>query len=159
MLQNNIQAIEFTVSDHTNTPVSLSQFKGQNVVLFFYPKDNTPGCTVESQDFSTLKSEFDKLNTVILGVSKDSVQSHQNFCKKQNLTVSLLSDPDMKIIEPYGVWQEKKNYGKTYMGIVRTTVLIDTKGIIRKVWKNVRVKGHAAAVLKEVTKLQEVSAK
>ncbi len=159
MLTENSQAIDFNSIDQTNKPVTLSQYKGHNIVLFFYPKDNTPGCTVESQDFSTLKSEFDKLNTVILGISKDSVQSHQNFCKKQNLTVNLLSDPDMTIIEPYGVWQEKKNYGKTYMGIVRTTVLIDGEGIVKKVWKNVKVKGHAAAVLKEVTKLQEVSAK
>tara|TARA_B100001758_G_C18312298_1_gene558521 strand:+ start:548 stop:1030 length:483 start_codon:yes stop_codon:yes gene_type:complete len=157
MLTENSQAIDFNSIDQTNKPVTLSQYKGHNIVLFFYPKDNTPGCTVESQDFSTLKSEFDKLNTVILGISKDSVQSHQNFCKKQNLTVNLLSDPDMTIIEPYGVWQEKKNYGKTYMGIVRTTVLIDGEGIVKKVWKNVKVKGHAAAVLKEVTQLQEKS--
>ena len=147
------KAPEFTLNDHTNAPVSLSQFSGQNVVLFFYPKDNTPGCTLESQDFSALKEEFLVHNTVVYGVSKDSVQSHQNFCEKQNLTVPLLSDPEMTIIASYGVWQEKKNYGKTYMGIVRTTILIDGDGMLRKMWKNVTVKGHAQSVLQVVKDL------
>ena len=157
MTQTTEKAPPFTAIDQNNKEVSLNQYKGQNVVLFFYPKDNTPGCTLEAKDFTALQPEFEALNTVVIGVSKDSVSSHQNFCQKQDITLTLLSDPDMKLIEPYGVWQEKKNYGKTYMGIVRTTVLINQNGEIEKRWNNVRVKGHAAAVLKEVTQLQEKS--
>ena len=130
-----------------------SDFKDKHVVLYFYPKDNTPGCTIEAKEFSEKKSVFESLDTVILGVSKDSESSHQRFCEKQGLEITLLSDPDMSIIQPYGVWQEKKNYGKTYMGIVRTTYLIHKEGYVVKSWKHVKVKGHVGAVLDEVKAL------
>jgi peroxiredoxin Q/BCP len=150
MKKENEKAPEFTAIDQTNTSICLSQFAGQNVVLYFYPKDNTPGCTVEANAFSQLNDAFKHHNTVVIGVSKDTIQSHQTFCQSQKLRITLLSDPDMTLIEPYGIWQEKKNYGKTYMGIVRSTFLIDGQGIIKKVWKNVKVKGHAETVLKTV---------
>jgi thioredoxin-dependent peroxiredoxin len=142
---------QFSVLDQSSTTVSLEQFKGKKVLLYFYPKDNTSGCTIEATDFTKKKSEFDSKNVVILGVSKDSVKSHANFCKKQNLNITLLSDPDHLILEPYGVWQEKKNYGKTYMGIVRTTFLLDEKGIIKTIWNNVKAKGHVDQVLQELS--------
>lgn len=151
MLKPGDVAPEFTATDETGKQVTLSQFKGKKVVLFFYPKDDTPGCTKESVGFSEHLAQFNDHNTQILGVSKDSVESHASFCNKYTLKVTLLSDPEMNIIEPYGVWQEKKNYGKTYMGIVRTSYLIDEKGYVQRVWKNVKVDGHVTAVLKEVT--------
>ena len=128
----------------------LSDYVGRNLVVFFYPKDSTPGCTLESQGFSAQKEVFQRLNTEILGVSKDSVASHQRFCQKSELSVDLLSDPEGAMTEAYGVWQEKKNYGKTYMGIVRSTFLIDSKGILQQVWSPVRVKGHVDDVLRAV---------
>jgi peroxiredoxin Q/BCP len=151
MLEVGDKAPEFSVLNQIGETVSLSQFKGKKVALYFYPKDDTPGCTIEAIAFTKLKAQFEAANTVILGVSKDSVESHQHFCTKYDLTVQLLSDNDMAIIEPYGVWQEKKNYGKTYMGISRTTYLIDEDGKIAKVWKNVKAEGHAEAVYKVVS--------
>jgi len=151
MLEVGDKAPEFSVLNQIGETVSLSHFKGKKVVLYFYPKDDTPGCTTEAIAFTKLKAQFEAANTVILGVSKDSVESHQHFCTKYDLTVQLLSDNDMAIIEPYGVWQEKKNYGKTYMGISRTTYLIDEDGKIAKVWKNVKAEGHAEAVYKVVS--------
>lgn len=122
------------------------------VLLFVYPKDNTPGCTTESKDFSALESEFLALGIRVIGVSPDSVASHQKFIQLQDLSVLLLSDPEKKLIEPLGAWGEKKNYGKTYMGIIRSTFLIDIKTqIIEKEWRNVRAKGHAERVLKELS--------
>ncbi len=147
MLETGQTAASFTLNDQNGMPVSLSQFKGKKVVLYFYPKDDTPGCTVEAIDFTAKAAEFQQKNTVVLGISKDSVASHQKFCEKHRLGISLLSDPDGTVLEAYGVWQEKKNYGKTYMGIVRSTFLIDETGIIQKGWKNVKVEGHAQAVL------------
>ena len=147
MLALKDSAPSFELYDQDNNVVTLDQFKGQYVVLYFYPKDNTPGCTREAIAFSALKSDFEALNTVILGVSKDSVKSHQNFCKKQGLSITLLSDESTHMIQDYAVWQEKKNYGKTYMGIVRTSFLIDPDGKILKIWEKVKVDGHAEAVL------------
>lgn len=152
MLAEGQHAPDFTLNNEGGKSVSLSGLKGKKVVVYFYPKDNTPGCTIEAKEFSDRAGEFDKNNTVVLGISKDSVQSHQQFCSDHALKVTLLSDPDMKAIEPYGVWQEKTNYGRKYMGIARTTYLIDEKGIIRKVWKNVTAPGHAQKVLEEVKK-------
>jgi peroxiredoxin Q/BCP len=139
-------APEFTLFDQSNTPVSLSQFKGKWVVIYFYPKDDTPGCTREGIGFSERKEAFEAKNAVILGVSKDSTSSHLAFCQKYNLAITLLSDPDTHMIAAYDAWKEKSNYGKTYMGIVRTTVLIDPDGVISKQWNNVRVDGHVDAV-------------
>ena len=132
-------------SDGAGT-ISLSKLKGKNVVLYFYPKDDTPGCTVEAKDFGALSKDFEKANTVIIGVSKDSVQSHDKFKQKYCLPFALASD-NASICEDYGVWTEKSMYGKTYMGIERTTFLIDAKGIIRNIWRKVKVDNHAKEVL------------
>lgn len=140
----------FTLKDQSGNSVSLADFKGKWVVLFFYPKDDTPGCTLESISFSEKKVEFLKKNTEILGISKDSVESHIAFCNKYNLSVTLLSDPDNTTISDYGVWKEKSNYGKKYMGIVRTTVLINPEGHIYKQWNNVKVDGHVDDVLNAI---------
>lgn len=127
--------------------LSLKDLKGKKVVLYFYPKDMTPGCTTEAEGFRDALKDFTKLGAEIVGVSKDSVKRHDNFKAKYDLPFSLISDEDGTICEAYGVWQEKKNYGKTYMGIVRTTFLIDEKGKVAEVWRNLRVKGHVDKVL------------
>ena len=127
--------------------LSLKDLKGKKVVLYFYPKDATPGCTTEAQGFRDALDDFAKLGTEIVGVSKDSVKRHDNFKAKYELPFALISDEDGVICEAYGVWQEKKNYGKTYMGIVRTTFLIDENGKVAEIWRNLRVKGHVDKVL------------
>lgn len=127
--------------------ISLADFKGRNMVLYFYPKDMTPGCTKEAIAFSELAGAFEAANTVVIGVSKDSVARHDKFKAKYGLTVRLGSDEDARVIEDYGVWVEKKLYGRTYMGIERASFLIDGQGVIRQVWRKVRVKGHAEDVL------------
>lgn len=144
----------FTLKDQNGEKVQLSKFKGEkNVILFAYPKAMTPGCTVESKDFSCMVKDFGKLDVQLLGISADSVERQKKFEEKESLTVPLLSDEDHKVMEKYGIWGEKKNYGKVYEGIIRTTVLIDKKGKVRKIWKNVRAKGHAERVLKEATEI------
>ena len=125
--------------------------KGKNVVLYFYPKDDTPGCTKQAIGFSELIDEFDAAGAIVVGVSKDTVAKHDKFRDKHELKVTLVSDEDGALCEAYGVWQEKKNYGKTYMGIVRTTFLIDEKGKIAQIWPKVRVAGHVEAVLEALT--------
>ena len=127
--------------------VSLESLKGKNVVIFFYPKADTPGCTKESMDFSRLKPAFEKANTAVVGVSADAVAAQDKFKAKHALTVPLASDPGREMIERYGVWVQKSMYGKTFMGIERATFLVDGGGVIRKVWRNVKVEGHAEAVL------------
>jgi thioredoxin-dependent peroxiredoxin len=127
--------------------LSLKDFKGKNLVVYFYPKADTPGCTKESIDFSRLRNEFLKSNTEILGVSGDPVTAQDKFKKKHNLKVSLLSDETHKMLDAYGVWGKKSMYGKTFMGIVRTTVLIGPDGRIARIWPKVKVEGHAAEVL------------
>jgi len=133
--------------------ISLNDFKGKNVVLYFYPKDNTPGCTIEAIDFTKEKSKFSKLNTVILGVSKDDLKSHEKFCIKQKLAIDLISDEDLKIHKAYGVWGRKKFMGREFMGAIRSTFLIDSKGKLASIWNNVSVKGHVDEVLEAVKKL------
>lgn len=128
--------------------VKVSDFKGQKLVMFFYPKDNTPGCTTEAKDFTALKSQFDKAGAALLGVSKDSAKKHQNFIAKHDLTTPLATDAEEGgLSDELGIWTEKKNYGRTYMGMVRTTYLVDAKGKIARVWNKVRVKGHVEEVL------------
>ncbi len=128
--------------------VKVSDYAGQKLVLFFYPKDNTPGCTTEAKDFTALKPEFDKAGVALLGVSKDSARKHQNFIAKHDLKTPLATDAeDNGLSDQIGIWTEKKNYGRTYMGMVRTTYLIDADGKIARVWNKVRVKGHAEEVL------------
>ncbi len=146
-------APEFTLPNQDGAEVSLSDYKGKKVVLYFYPRDNTPGCTTEANDFKDKIEKFSALNTVVLGVSKDSVKSHTNFSCKYELPFDLISDPDLEAIKAYGVWQLKKMYGKESMGIVRSTFLIDEEGVLRETWSKVRVKGHVDAVLEKITSL------
>lgn len=127
--------------------VSLSAFKGKTVVLFFYPKDDTPGCTTENIEFSAAKPDFDAAGAVLVGVSKDSATKHGKFRAKHGLTVELGSDADSDVIERYGAWVQKSLYGREYMGIDRSTWLIDREGVIRAIWRKAKVKGHAAQVL------------
>ena len=130
------------------SPISVSDFKGRKLVLFFYPKDDTPGCTTENKDFSALAPEFEKAGTALLGVSKDPPKKHQRFIEKHQLTVPLASDAETGgLSDALGIWTEKQNYGRTYLGMVRTTYLIDADGKIAQVWDKVRVKDHAAQVL------------
>lgn len=153
MLDIGQKAPHFNLPDETGTEVSLSDYKGKNVVLYFYPKDNTPGCTKESIGFSQLKDEFEKLNTVIIGASKDSVKKHQNFIEKQNLTIKLIADEEGTLCDDYTVWVKKKLYGREYMGIERATFLIDKNGVIKNIWRNVKVDGHVEEVLATVKSL------
>jgi peroxiredoxin Q/BCP len=133
--------------------VSLPALKGKTVVLYFYPKDDTPGCTNEGKDFSALKPQFDKAGAVVIGASKDSVKAHARFRAKYDLTVELGSDPEAKTIEAYESWVQKSLYGREYMGIDRSTFVIDGQGVIRALWRKVKVAGHAEAVLKAVQAL------
>lgn len=130
MLEVGTKAPDFTLPDQDGVEHSLSDYRGKKVILYFYPKDNTAGCTKQACGFAELYPQIREKDAVVLGVSKDSVASHKRFQEKSNLPFTLLSDPDHRVIEEYGVWQEKKNYGKTYMGIVRTTYLIDEEGTI-----------------------------
>jgi len=149
MLEEGQKAPDFLLPSTANREISLEEFKGKKIVLYFYPKDDTPGCSIEARDFQTLKDEFEKNNTVILGISKDSVNSHNKFIKKKCLSFILLSDELADTCKAYGVFGEKSMYGKKYIGINRTTFLIDENGVIEKIWKNVSVTGHAAEVLKQ----------
>jgi len=134
--------------------IRLSDFKGKNIVLYFYPKDSTPGCTLEGQDFRDNKRKFSARNTVILGVSRDSIKSHENFKSKQFFSFDLLSDPDEKLCKQFDVIKEKNMYGKKVIGIERSTFLIDENGILVKEWRKVKVKGHVGEVLEEIKKLK-----
>jgi len=131
----------------------LSKLKGKKVVLYFYPKDSTPGCTTEGGDFRDLKKKFDKENTIIFGLSRESIKSHENFKEKQNFNFELISDPDEKICKQYDVIKEKSMYGRKYMGIDRSTFLINEKGNLVKEWRKVKVTGHAAEVLEAAKKI------
>lgn len=149
-LKEGDRAPAFSLLSDTGETVSLRDFKGRDVVLFFYPKDATPGCTTEACDFRDSLARFSKLKVAVLGVSKDSVESHRKFKEKQGLNFPLLSDTDGKACEAYGVWQEKSLYGRKFMGIVRTTLVIGGDGRIRKVFPKVKVGGHVAAVLEDL---------
>ena len=148
MLKIGDQAPVFTGIDDQGKKVELKNFCGKKVILYFYPKDNTPGCTQESCDFRDVVSRLKKKDTVVLGVSPDSVASHQKFKVKFSLPFPLISDEDHKIAMAYGIWQEKSMYGKKYMGIVRSTFVIDGNGLIFQAYEKVKVKGHVDAVLK-----------
>jgi len=143
----NQKAPDFTLHNEKGEPVSLSDFRGKKVILYFYPKDMTPGCTTEACDFRDHHESFAELNAVILGVSGDSAERHQKFIEKYDLPFSLLVDENHEVCEKYGVWVLKKNYGKEYMGIERSTFLIDENGIVIKEWRKVRVKNHIEEVL------------
>jgi peroxiredoxin Q/BCP len=144
------KAPSFRLPAHTGDVVALSELAGSIVVLYFYPRDNTPGCTVEANGFQAALPKLRRLGAVVLGVSKDSVASHQKFAGKLRLSFPLLSDPDGKVIERYGAWGEKVLYGKRSMGIIRSTVVIDKAGKVAEVFSPVKVKGHADAVVEVV---------
>lgn len=148
-------APDFTLPSDSGEPVRLSQFRGSPVVLYFYPKDGTPGCTREACAFRDLKQELVKLGAVILGVSPDGVESHKKFREKFNLNFPLLADVDHSVAEAYGAWREKTRFGKKSMGIQRSTFLIDANGVVRKVWKNVQVDGHDDQVLEALKALTQ----
>jgi len=144
---------EFSLKDADGNQINSRDFIGKWLVLYFYPRDNTPGCTKEAVDFSNYLEDFRKYNCQIVGVSPDTEEKHANFKEKHNLKVILLSDPEHSILEKFGVWQLKKNYGKENWGVVRSTFLIDPNGIIKKVWENVRVKDHVLEVLESLKEL------
>jgi len=149
-LQVGDKAPDFTIPIGGGVDLSLSDLKGKYIILYFYPKDDTPGCTIEAQDFNRLKPEFEKLKTAIIGVSKDSLGSHDKFKEKYCLNFDLASDIDADTCEKYGVWIEKSMYGKKYMGINRATFLIDFEGKIAHIWPKVSAEGHAQEVLDTV---------
>lgn len=141
------EAPNFTLQADDEGTVSLKDYRGKKVVLYFYPKDGTPGCTREAIEFRDIAKEFESEGAVILGVSKDSIKSHQKFKQKYELPFTLLSDPEGKVLDLYGVWKKKNLYGRTFMGTERTTFLIDEKGIVKKVYRKVKAKGHAKVCL------------
>jgi len=151
MIKVGDQPEDVVLQDQTGAEVSLASFRGAPLVLFFYPKASTPGCTTEACAFRDLAAEFGEKGVQILGMSADTVRRQSNFATKHELPYPLLADVDHKVLEPWGIWAEKKNYGRTYMGIIRTTVLLNAEGVVTKVWSPVRVKGHVDAVLAEVT--------
>ena len=146
-------APDFCLSDPERGEICLSDQRGKWVILYFYPKDNTSGCTLEALEFTTAENEFKEKNAVILAASPDSLRSHTNFGEKHSLTINLLSDTEKKMLKEYGVWQLKKMYGREYMGVVRSTFIIDPDGKIAHFWPKVKVKGHVDAV---ITKLEEL---
>lgn len=150
MLDIGTKAPDFTLTDKSGKEISLSDFLGKKVVLYFYPKDNTPGCTRQACAFSGLYKQFKEKNIEVIGISKDSVATHQKFAEKHGLDFILLSDPDLIAIKAYEVWQEKKLYGKVSMGVVRTTYIIDEKGYIEKVMPKVKPDTNAAEILAEL---------
>ncbi|MGE0668933.1 MAG: thioredoxin-dependent thiol peroxidase [Sphingomonadales bacterium] len=147
------KAPAFTMTRDGGDTISLAGLRGRKVVLYFYPKDDTPGCTTEAIDFTRLKDEFAKAGAEVIGVSRDTVAKHEKFAAKHKLGVALGADEDGTVTEAYGVWQEKSLYGRKYMGIQRATFLIDGDGVVRKVWPKVSVKGHADEVLAAVEAL------
>ena len=147
MLEAGTKPPAFTLPDQDGSPVSLSGFAGKKVVLYFYPKDSTPGCTRQACAFAAAYGEFERLGVSVIGVSKDSAASHRKFADKHSLPFLLLSDPELTAIQAYGVWQEKKLYGKVSMGVVRTTYIIDENGVIEKVMPKVKPDTNAAEIL------------
>ena len=151
MLEPGTKAPDFTLPDQNGELHSLSDYRGKKVILYFYPKDNTPGCTRQACGFSELRPQFEERGAVILGVSRDSVASHKRFEEKQGLGFTLLSDPELEVIQAYDVWKEKKNYGKVSMGVVRTTYLIDETGTIVKAFDKVKAAENPAQMLEELS--------
>lgn len=149
VLQENTMAPDFELPDQDGVTHRLSDYRGKPVILYFYPKDNTTGCTLEATNFRDDSEEYRKAGAVVLGVSPDSVKSHKGFCNKYNLPFTLLSDVDHTVLELYGVWGKKKLYGKEYYGVLRTTYLIDENGMIKKVYENVKPAEHSKEVLME----------
>jgi peroxiredoxin Q/BCP len=147
-------APDFCLPNQDDIEICLRDLRGKWIVLYFYPKDSTPGCTTEACEFSEAAPDFSDLDAIIIGVSADSTKRHRNFIEKQSLNITLLSDEETLMMQNYGVWQLKKNYGKEYMGIVRTTLIIDPQGVVKALWEKVKVKGHVEAVKEELQQLQ-----
>jgi thioredoxin-dependent peroxiredoxin len=156
MVKLNEQAPDFCLKNQNEESVCLKDFKGKWVVLYFYPKDNTPGCTMEAIYFTKYQKEFQQLNTVILGISTDSCESHKKFADKNNLSLILLSDPDHAVSESYGVWSPKSFMGRSFLGISRTTFLINPQGNLVHSWPKVKVAGHTTEVLNKLKEVQKV---
>jgi peroxiredoxin Q/BCP len=163
MIEEGSRAPEFTLFDSREREVSLSDFRGTWLVLYFYPKDNTSGCTREALDFNDLREEFEKEGARVLGISPDSSASHGKFAAKHGLEFPLLSDPEKSVLQAYGAWGTKKNYGKEYQGVIRSTFLLSPEGVIEAVWRNVKVRTkrktcevlHAATVLEKLKTLRQ----
>jgi peroxiredoxin Q/BCP len=148
------KAPAFTLPDQDDKSVKLADYKGSWVVLYFYPKDDTPGCTTEACDFTAGLKDFEKLDAVVLGCSRDSAESHRKFIAKYKLKITLLTDADHEVMEEYGAWGEKLNYGKKFMGIIRSTTIIDPAGKVAHHWAKVRAAGHAEAVREKLEELR-----
>ena len=152
-IQINKKAPNFKLPSTNGTLFELNKIKNKNIILYFYPKDDTPGCTLESKDFSKLNTMILKNNTIVYGISADTIKSHLKFRKKYNIKFELLSDVNKKVLKKYDVWKQKTFIGKKYMGIIRTTLLIKKNSIVHKIWNNVRVKDHAKDVYSEIKKI------
>ena len=155
MIKINELAVDFCLKNQNNENVCLKDFMGKWVILYFYPKDNTPGCSLEAKSFSDYIDEFKQLNARIIGISPDSKDSHKKFEKKQNLTFNLLSDPNHDVLKSYDVWKPKKLYGREFMGVIRSTFLIDPKGRIVYIWPKVKVMGHTQSVMNKIKELKK----
>jgi peroxiredoxin Q/BCP len=145
-----MKAYEFCLPNQDSVEICLRDLKGKWIILYFYPKDNTPGCTTEAKEFSKLLDEFEKLDAIVIGISPDSPKKHSNFIEKHNLTITLLSDEKKEVIKAYGAWGKKKMYGKEYEGVIRSTFIINPDGNIVKEYKKVKAKGHAQKVLEDL---------
>lgn len=154
MIKIDSKAPEFCLPNQDDVEICLRDLKGKWIVLYFYPKDNTPGCTTQACNFSYSVPDFSSLDAIIIGVSADSTKKHRLFIEKKDLSITLLSDEDGSMLKEYGVWQLKKNYGKEYMGIVRTTFIINPQGAIKAIWANVKVKDHVKEVKEKLQELQ-----
>ena len=150
-----MKAPDFSVRDQNGNDVNLKNLTGGWIVMYFYPKDDTPGCTIEANEFTALSDDFEKENAVVLGVSPDDEKSHCKFIEKYKLNIKLLADTEKELVTKYGVWKEKSMYGRTYMGVARTTFLIDEKGNIADIWNNVKAKGHAEIVLNRLVEIKQ----
>ena len=154
MIKENTKAPDFTLPSTNGENQKLKDLLGKYVVIYFYPKDDTPGCTIETNDFNKLLTKFKKLNCEIFGISKDTIKSHDKFREKFKIKFDLLSDEEIKVLKKYKVWGKKKFMGREFMGIIRSTILIDKKGKVIKVWDNVKVKDHAKEVLETLKSLR-----
>jgi peroxiredoxin Q/BCP len=154
MIKIDEKAPEFCLPNQDDVEICFRDLKGKWIVLYFYPRDNTPGCTTQACEFTEAAPDFSDLDAIILGVSADSTKKHRNFIEKKELGITLLSDESTEMMQKYGVWQLKKNYGKEYMGIVRTTLIIDPDGVVKAVFEKVKVKDHVANVKTELERLK-----
>jgi peroxiredoxin Q/BCP len=155
MMEVGEKVADFCLPNQDEEEICFRDIKGRWIVLYFYPKDNTPGCTTEACDFTSALPDFEGLNAIVLGVSPDSPKKHRNFIEKKELGITLLSDEEKELCKTFGVWQLKKNYGREYMGVVRSTFLIDPDGKIAAKWEKVRVKGHVEEVKSKLSELQQ----